>query len=403
MLLACAKPVEKAPAKRESSPKIAARELLLAEPVVPDAIKAKSAPVVHESPPAVAASGGCAVRRRLVLDPRATLGSVVADRDRALVLLFVPRGSGGTLELSHSGAVALEPMLNVALDTPLALLPVAQSMAAGALSVALVDTQGTLSLIEIHNGKVSGPRVLARGVDRRFLPSMANLGAVQLVAFTKTVNELMHTFVARVSPDAIELADVTPTSHGAAAATFVLGAPEPTLVMLDARAGVSPLLEVGFDANGKSRPAIVRTPVSQPYAPPWLAAFEVPGADIQVAYTAIGRAAATAVGLVPLRRVEAPRALLPSLGYGPLAFSVARGARALVFATESPVSAATDAVRSVVVKVIDAGGEGATLTLACQVGTCARPTLAASATERAFFLLHAEGAALVLSLLDCDA
>jgi len=402
MLCACAKPTEEPSTTRTAAPVVTSAPA--AADVVAPVERKPNLKTVVEAPaaPALAAARTCAVRRRLALDPRATLGSLVTDGERALVLLFVPSGSGGTLELSHSEGTTLAPMLSVSLAAPLALPPVAQMDGEGVLSMALVDTHGSLSLLEVRQSKASAPRVISRGIDRRFLPSMARAKGVHLVAFTQTVDELMHTFVARVSPSSVELSDVTPISHGAAAATFVLGAAEPTLVMLDARAGVSPLLEVGFDPNGQARPAIVRTPVSQPYAPPLLAAFEVAGADTQVAYTAIGRAAATAVGIVPLRRPEAARALLPSLGYGPLSFTVALGSRAAVFATESPVSAARDALRAIMVKVVDDQGEGSALTIAGE-GTCSRPTLAASATKRAFYLMHAEGTALVLSVLDCDA
>src|SRR5581483_10852247 len=95
---------------------------------------------------------------------------------------------------------------------------------------------------------------------------------------------------------------------------------EPRLVMIDARAGMSPLLELPF-VGGKPGELRIGTPVSQPYAPPLLRAVQLPGeADVLVAYTALGRLAATAVGYVPLHSARAPAALLPSRGYGVIAF-----------------------------------------------------------------------------------
>ena len=327
---------------------------------------------------------------------------MVAFGSQVRLLSHKRDGVNHVLELVHSDGVQLSSELTTPIAGALSLAPVLLDNANGPLDVALVNTHAELSVVRIENGKVSAPRTLATGIDMRFAPALARQSSGLLVAYTQTVEGAMHTFVAHVTDSKIAVKDVTPISHGAGAASFVLGADAATLVMLDARAGVSPLLEVGFENNGTPKLALVRTPVSQPYAPPLLVAVHVPNNEVQVAYTAIGRAAATAVGILPLRRAEAPRALLPSLGYGALSFSGALGKRAAVFALESPVSATKDAERALVVKVLDDRGEGPALTLKATHGTLSKPSIVA-ASDRAFFLLYFDGTIWMLAALDCDA
>jgi hypothetical protein len=266
---------------------------------------------------------------------------------------------------------------------------------------AWVDARGALWLSEITEDRFGKGRALAHGVDRRFAPSLAHAGGL-LVAFTRTVDEVMHTQLARVSAAAVSSEDVTPAGHGAAAGTFVLGAAPPSLVMIDARAGVSPLLEVRFDAQGKASPAEVRTPVSQPYAPPALAAVALSEGQVEVAFSAIGRAAATAIGRVPLYRAEAPAALVPSKGYGELQFSAARGARAALFALDAFTAPSKDAPRELSVKLLDAQGEGGTLVVRAEDPRDHAPSLAAGLQAGEFWLAYTTDEALRLARLVCD-
>jgi len=211
---------------------------------------------------------------------------------------------------------------SVRLDAPVvraAVLPGAPT------EVVIIDERAELlRLMHGERGFVSSPRVLAKGVDRRFAPALARVGSVLLTAYVTSVADAMHTML--VTSLAPAPRDLTPPGHGAAAPTFVLGAVPPVLVLIDARAGVSPLLEVPFDAKGEPGAAIVRTPVSQPYAPPLLVAVASPEGEIEVAYSAVGRVAMTAIGRVPLRRTAEAVALSPSRGYGdrPTATSPAR-------------------------------------------------------------------------------
>lgn len=273
-------------------------------------------------------------------------------------------------------------------------------------SVVFVDDKGALAHLRYEAEQFGAPRALAQEVDRRFDPALARAGAQLLVAFTRTVDQTMHTFVLRAAEPSAAL-DVTPPGHGAAAPSFVLGAEPPILVMIDARGGVSPLLELPFDGGGKPGAVIVRTPVSQPYAPPALSAVAVPGGELEVAFTAIGKLAATAIGRVPLRRAVAPTALHPSRGYGQLALSSARGVRAVVHALEVPSAASldarepsADAAHQIELKWIDAQGEGEGLTLPVSPDSARQPSIVAL-RRGVFALAFTRGKRAHTLLLEC--
>jgi hypothetical protein len=287
------------------------------------------------------------------------------------------------------------------LSGPLAVAPRVAVDGRGDPRVGLLGEDGVLTLVSWSGAEAPRSTVIARGVDRRFAPALHALGATTLIAHTLAAGEGMHVQVTRVHGGEATSHDVTPQGHGASAPAFVLGEEPPTLVMIDARAGVSPLLEVPFDAEGHPKPAIVRTPVSQPYAPSEVWAVHIPALDVEVAYTAIGRAAATAVGRVPLREAKAPLPLLPSRGYGQLHLSAARGERAAVFALESPQQPVAQAELKLEVVLIDAQGEGARLTLDDE--TLGAPSIVALSTKGRFALMHRDGSGFRVLWLSCDA
>ncbi len=273
---------------------------------------------------------------------------------------------------------------------------------AASCELAWVDARGQLLALSFERAGFTSPRTFASHADRRFAPAVSQLGDKVLYAYTATVDEAMHTFLVerrggQVSPPR----DLAPPGQGAAAPVFVLGTPRPILVALDAHAGVSPLLEWTFDAAGNPSEALVRTPVSQPYTPPLLAAVQMPDAEIEVAYTAIGRVAMTAIGRVPLRRAVEPTALLPSRGYGELSFSAARGHRVALFALEVPSSPAADAPRGLALKLLSGGEtyDGPNIESGAGVR---RPSLASGPAPGAFLLAYTRGGALFAAQLACD-
>lgn len=243
---------------------------------------------------------------------------------------------------------------------------------------------------------------LTREVDTRFRPAISKAADNVLIAYTRPVKTAMHVEVARIANGEVTTQDVTPISHGGSAPVFVLGAKSPTLVMIDARAGVSPLLEVPFDNQGQAGAAIVRTPVSQPYGPTELWAVDIAELGVEVAFTAIGKAAATAIGRVPLRKADQPVPLLPSLGYGQLHMAAVLGARRAVFVLQSPIEARGNPPLNLELVVIDAKGEGPRLKLD-GLTTSAAPSLVALETPGQFALLHRTSKAWELVRLVCDA
>jgi hypothetical protein len=265
------------------------------------------------------------------------------------------------------------------------------------LALVFVDDKGGVNVARAAD--MARTRVVAAGADRRFAPAFLAHAGREFVAFTRTVDDAMHTFLLRL--DGESAVDVTPAGHGAAAPAFVIGAGAPALIAIDARAGVSPLLEIPI-RDGAAEPAIVRTPVSQPYAPPLLAAVELSNGDVEVAYTAIGRLAATAVGRVPLRKSSEPVALLPSKGYGALALAAARGPRRAAFALESPRSESPDAPRSIEVKLLDEQGEGPTLVLAGDGPSAREPSLARGRGASELWLGYVQDGQAQLATLHCS-
>lgn len=266
---------------------------------------------------------------------------------------------------------------------------------------AWIDVEGRVFLSAVEGGRIGAPRNLAEGVDRRFAPALWANKTHALLAFTRSHKDAMHVHVARIHENKSTLEDVTPEGHGAAGPAFVLGQSPVSLVFIDARAGVSPLLEVPFDAAFRPQAAGVRTPVSQPYAPPALQAVAVAKGEVQVAFTAIGQIAATAIGLVPLHRPVSPVALVPSKGYGELELAAAQNQGLSVLAVEAFRTASKGAAKTVQVFVVDSAGAGAALSVGEASISAAAPSLIASASAGRFWLTYSTEAGTQLAQLAC--
>ncbi|HEX5658327.1 MAG TPA: hypothetical protein VFX59_14090 [Polyangiales bacterium] len=325
LLLACSEPA--APPK-------------LAEPVVekpPKAIVQEPAPAPLRHAKLGAPANGCAIEleQRLGAGTRgvALKDGIVVASDDALTLWQL--------------ADAFREGPHIKLDAPVAK---ASAVCASDCQLAWIDQKMRL----FHTRLDGAPaKELARGVDRRFAPALALQGDRTLIAFTTTVDEVMHTKLLGVRGDKLEpTQDVTPEGHGATAPTFLLGA-SPTLIAIDAHGGISPLLELPLDGTGKPRASLVRTPVSQPFEPPQLAAVQWSSGEAEAFFTVIGKLAMTAIGRVPLRRPETIDALSPSRGYGELSFAVARGPRRTLFAYEVPVASTPKAERKLELALSD--------------------------------------------------
>lgn len=234
-------------------------------------------------------------------------------------------------------------------------------------TLAYVGHGGRLFLTDLSLERANGaPQTveLARDVDRRFPIAIAPLARARLVAFT-SAEASMRVKVLRVDDRGKILAtdDVTPEGMGATAPDFVDGEDPPRLVFADARAGVSPLLTTAFDREGRPRPTTVVNSVGGLLEPPRLAAARV-GGESFVAYTALGMAATSAVGLVRLASDATPTALVKGEGYGPLTVDATRFGSSALFASEAPGSGGKDAPREIRITLVRNGMPGDHLVLA---------------------------------------
>ena len=187
---------------------------------------------------------------------------------------------------------------------------------------------------------------LGQGADARFSPAVALRPQAALVAYTDGSATPMHVRLLRVGlgGDVEARADVTPQGFGAAAPTFAVSttSESPQLYFLEPRSGTSALYRVEFDADLGPRPATLVRPINSVYEPPRLAVVRsTPGA---VAYTALGNAATTAIGLLPLADASTPPvALLRGSGFGLFGLDVAALPGAALFAFGAPIAHSTAA------------------------------------------------------------
>ncbi len=362
-----------------------------AAPKAPETVRVKTATVK----PSLEARS-CALLSETNVHTDVGRALLSSDHAGALAVLLVNE-SGFTLQRLREGTLALEASLGLKAAPKRSAF--VQSSKRG--FVAWVDAEAHMWTVAVAGGKFESPSRVAEGVDRRFAPALSVQGKQALVAFTRSFGPGMHVYVSRIGGEKSTLEDITPEGHGAAAPTFIVGQNAPSIVMIDARAGVSPLLEVRFDGALRPQPAIVRTPVSQPYAPPGLQALSVSSELTLVAFTAIGRAAATAVGLVPLQRAEEATALVPSKGYGELELSAAQHDGLGVFAVEAFRTSSAQGPRQVQVHVIDGAGAGNALEVGGAFESASAPSLAASATPGGFFLSYSTPQGVQLAEIAC--
>jgi hypothetical protein len=244
----------------------------------------------------------------------------------------------------------------------------------GTFLAAYTDARGSLAVLDLDVRGVKRAEPLAQSVDTRFQPALSG-DAPAAVAYTQSVGEAMHTFVrTRRGATFGSAVDVTPLGHGAAAPTFAAGVKPRALFVIDARAGLSPLLEIPLPEAVPS-PAIVRTPVSQPAAPPRLRAARWEEGEVHVLYTATGKLAATAIGHVVATRTDPPVAVVPSIGYGELRMDLLARPGGMLVAVEVPDDLPVTATRHVEILRLDAQGEAPRFKL--PTANVSRPTLAA--------------------------
>jgi hypothetical protein len=198
-----------------------------------------------------------------------------------------------------------------------------------------------------------------------------------LVAYTLGSTP-MRTMLVRIGPrgDVLGTHDVTPVSMGAAAPAFVSGADPMMLVTADPRNGLSPIARTLLDVDGKPGIPDVAVPVGMMSQPAQLTAAQSEFGTF-VAYTGLGTAATSAVGLVQtLPKPGAPDALVKGTAYGALHVAAVRAGSALLFAAESPLATGKDPAHEITLTRVDTQGRGAALHIVSPTGDAQQVGLA---------------------------
>ena len=316
--------------------------------------------------------------------------TIAAHAGAFVVAGYAPREGGGEdlwlVTLSPSSPprplrrLPVEPRASAGRIAP----PALASDGTGHLLVAGIDGRGRVRAADIATNDPLAEVALgtvAEGADQRFAPAAAALARHRLIAWTDGTGTPMRVRLAMLGLDGTVTArhDVTPQSMGASAPAFAAGVSPPALYFVDARAGVSPIVRVEITADGAPREAAVARPVGTVTTPPRLAVARA-GNRTFAGYTAVGNAAATAVGYVPLESDDSsPAAIVPGTGYGELHVSAAPGPRAVIFAADAPTAAPPESPREVHVRIVDAQGAGPVLALRAPDGSASDAAIARGA------------------------
>ena len=273
------------------------------------------------------------------------------------------------------------------------------------LAVAITDGAGHV-LVGDLDLTASGARLsLSRvgdGADSRFAPALAALARRRAVAWTAR-GETMRVKLALVGLDGLVAAshDVTPDTMGGAAPAFAAGVSPPWLLFVDARAGVSPIVGVQLGEDGSPEEAAVARPVGTVASPPELAAVRVGGRD-WAAYTAVGNAATTAVGLLRIDTDGGPAVpLVPGTGYGVLNVAATGAPAAALFAADAPKAPPPGSPREIHLRVVDQDGPGPALVLAGPDGS-ARHAAVARRADGVVGVAFESGSAVYVAWARCD-
>ncbi len=274
------------------------------------------------------------------------------------------------------------------------------------VGLATVDGSASVRFTVVQTGgRPERWREVGGRADQRFAPAVAAVEGRHVVAYTDGGGDSMRLRYVAFDATGRELArrDLTPASMGGAAPVAVESTNE--LLFLDPREATSPLLRV--DLSKDPLQAVVLVPLTNVYEPAAIAAAAV-GETMLVGYTAVGMAAATAVGLVAVRggRAQGPIPLVASRGYGLLHVDAATaGSRRALFVADRPQGSGRDAAREVVAilaEPTDAGVVlGVPLVLRAPDGTARWGRVARHASgDYAVVVTAADG--VYVHLLRCD-
>ncbi len=224
------------------------------------------------------------------------------------------------------------------------------------IALAVADGRARLMFAELDGGGALAWRSIAESASLRFTPALASHADGWAIAWTEEREHAMRVHAGRVVAGALTGArELAPEGGGSAASSFVAGATPPSIVLLDPRSGVSVVHRASLAGAAFGDPEVAR-PINLVTEPPEIAAVNVGGAP-WLAYTAVGSAATTAVGLVPLSNEAMPTAIVPGSGYGVLHVDAAAlpGDRG-VFVADAPQASPSDSPRELHVRILEADG-----------------------------------------------
>ncbi len=219
----------------------------------------------------------------------------------------------------------------------------------GHVGVATTDMAGNVQFAVVQLGGNARPwRNVGSGADRRFPPAVAMRGGRHVVAYTESRgDEGMAVWSVALDPlgEVKARIDLTPANMSAAAPVFIAGSER--LFFVDPREGLSVLLS--SDVSGdRSAPATTVRPLSNVFEPAVVAPVQLSDTRTVVGFTAMGQAAATAVGLAWVEGEErpAPIPIVPSEGYGALHVSAAALGERVLFVADHATGRERDSSRN---------------------------------------------------------
>lgn len=254
---------------------------------------------------------GCAFAAPAAIGP-GEWGDVAASEGGFVAAVLHADEAGETLttfRLDPAGGSA--PLTERRLDHPVPPARRGAGPIVDAARVAWVDAERGLHVAPLEGGD---PAPVGQPASLRFTPALVSGGEARAIAWTDDSGTPMRVRARRLGADGRptgEAADLTPSGGGGAAPV----AHGEGLVFLDPRAAMSVAHRASVGPQGFGEAAVAR-PVGLVTAPPQIAAIgEPPGL---LAFTAVGAAATTAVGLVPLEGATPAQPIVRGTGYGTL-------------------------------------------------------------------------------------
>ncbi|MCA9601655.1 MAG: hypothetical protein R3A78_07520 [Polyangiales bacterium] len=337
--------------------------------------------------------------------------AVTAWRNETVVATLEVAGATESLRLWRVGASGVRSWLAKPVPedvrrvriAPPALLADTGANSSDAVDVALVAGDGKVRVATVRaNGTSTDWLPFGDRADERFTPALARAGEDLMIAWTRVEAGASRLWLTRTrASKVVGSVDVSPPGMGGLAPVFVREGNATALYFMDAREGTSPVVRAVLGEDGTLGAPEVLRPVGTSAALPELA-VALAGKNPFIAYTVIGKAASTAIGIFSIKTKDfPPTALVPGTGYGILHVAAATGLSRAVFAADVPLGADPKAPREVVLHVVDDEGMGPPLALRGPTGSASNVAMART-PDGTYAVAYADGAGTHLAFTACD-